>query len=169
MSGTVAGSKALLSGLARWTTRTTIGALAVFGAAGIAFHGLLGFERSSFPSTMPDDAGVVGSLPSPDHEYKAVVFNQNGGGAISPYCFDYISIVPAGTADKDAWAEQFSVFAASCGSLAFAMWGEDLKWKSSDELQIRFDPTTGARGISAMTIKGYAAGGKIRLSYAQKN
>ncbi|MEO9169282.1 MAG: hypothetical protein ABI230_12845 [Aestuariivirga sp.] len=160
---------AFFSRLVRWTMRILIGVLAVIGAAGVVAHGLVGFLQQAPSSLIRDDTTVIGSIVSPDHEYKAIIFNQDGGGGLSPYCIDYVSVVPEKIADKQAWGDNYSVFVASCGSLTDGHERDDVKWLSGKELQITFDADIGVKGVSAMTLKGYADRGAISVSYLQKS
>lgn len=145
-----------------------VGILAAIGALALIVLGLIWFVPSLLSKTMPDGASVVGSFLSPDRKYKAVVFNENGGGGFAPYCFDFVSVAPEAIADRDAWPEHFKVFTAACGSLMWAHWGDDIKWKSANALQITFDPTVGARGTK-MTLKGQSADGKVSIMFTSKN
>ena len=141
--------------------KLTFGALAFIGATYVLVYGFEWFMFSVPSEIVTDDTSIIRSFPTPNHEYKAVIFNQNGGGAWSPYCIDYLSVVPGSTADKDAWGDKYSVFIAGCGSLS------NLKWISEKELQITFDADKGVQSVSALTLKGYADHGKVSVSYLQ--
>jgi hypothetical protein len=147
--------------------------LAILGFVGIGVHALLwslssaAIQSAAIQSAMPSDASVVLVSPSPDKKFKAVVFNQNGGGAISPYCFDYVSVVGEHAAESAAWGEELSVFVASCE--AFGDWGKDIKWSSPSELQIRFDLEKGLSGINAMTLRDHAIGSSVSVRYLPKS
>jgi hypothetical protein len=114
-----------------------------------------------------ESQGVAQTLFSPDGKYKAVTFKEFGGGSISPYCFDYVSVVPAGIPDQAANYDKYRIYAGSCHSLGFCGNVEQeapiLHWMSASVLEIVFDPTKSANGISELTFRGSARSGNIRI------
>jgi hypothetical protein len=142
--------------------RSGVALLALVGAAMILWN-VPSFLHVMYRSTMPSGTDVRSSLASPDHRYKAVVFNANGGGGFSPYCIDTVTVVPFETPDKMAWGDNNMVFESDCAGF------EDIRWKSNDELELSFNATLAASGnIAAVTLKGYADSGKIKLTYTQR-
>jgi hypothetical protein len=123
-----------------------------------------------------DDAEVLKVVYSPNKQYKAVLFNENGGGAISPYCFDFISVVPASMADSSADKDSYRVYSGSCHHLGF-VYPKDLpphlenapllNWSSDSVLEITFDPTEAAVGIKELIFRGWADSGQIRVVHRQ--
>lgn len=114
---------------------------------------------------MPDDAFIVGIYLSPDNKHKAVVFKQIGGGGISPYCFHFVSVTNSELEDRLAWNNDKKVFAASCGALGSDKDLNGVEWMSSKELAITFDINLAIRRVSALTLKSYADGGQVHLTY----
>ncbi len=123
-----------------------------------------------------EDAEVLKVVYSPNKKYKAVLFNENGGGAISPYCFDFISVVPASMADSAANQDSYSVYSGSCHSLGFVYQkglpphlenAPLLSWSSDSMLEITFDPTEAAVGIKELIFRGWADSGHIRVVHRQ--
>ena len=140
---------------------------AIVGALGILVHGgsyLLHHLR------VGEFAEQVGKeFPSPDGNFKAVLFNANGGGAISPYCYDAISVVQAGTqANGNSKSER--VYLAGCHAFVDKLTnnrtnGPKIRWLANDRLEITFSANQAAMGVSELTLKGWAAGGKVRMVY----
>lgn len=130
--------------------------------------------RTMFPSSA--DGGTGKAIYSPDGNFKAVQFNANGGGGISPYCFDYISVAPASVPDAATNQDSFRVYTASCHSLgfvqspgkpAFHVNAPLIKWLSNSVLEITFDPTMAASGINEFVLRGWASTGQIRVVHHQ--
>lgn len=95
-----------------------------------------------------------------------MVFLSVGGGPATSYCGTSVYAVTMGTADADIEESQNLVYAASCGRMAEGHWSKNIRWKSANELEIAFDPTAAASGrLGNARIKGYAAGGRIHVSY----
>ena len=108
---------------------------------------------------------------SPNHKYIAVLLGENGGGAISPYCFDYVSVIPASKKIEVAKSEDFHVYEASCHSLGVlhtkngskTIGAPLVKWKSSTELEIIFDKRLASMGISHFIFTGQADEGRVKV------
>jgi hypothetical protein len=118
----------------------TVSLFAIVGALGILVHGgsyLLHHLR------VGEFAEQVGKeFPSPDGNFKAVLFNANGGGAISPYCYDAISVVQAGTqANGNSKSER--VYLAGCHAFVDKLTnnrtnGPKIRWLANDRLEITY-------------------------------
>lgn len=130
----------------------------------------------SFAEVGVKDAGVKEAIYSPDGKFKAVLFNENGGGAISPYCFDFISVAPASMPDAATNRDSYRVYSAGCHSLGFVhspgeppfLVGAPLvRWNSNSVLEITFDPTMAASGIKEFILRGWDVAGQIRVVHRQ--
>ncbi len=141
-------------------------ALAVLGLIVIVVSG--GAWMMSRSDARRADADVVESIPAPDGRYKAVVFNENGGGAISPYCFDSVYVSKGDRPDEQAWDDANLVVNGACGVLVGKP-GESIRWTSPGELRIAIDSTVGSRGISTLRLSGYAMAGQVRIVFADRN
>lgn len=117
---------------------------------------------------MPDDAFTTGSYLSPDNQRKAVVFIQAGGGGISPYCSQSISVIASEMEDKLAWGSDYTVFTSSCGSVGSDENIDGVKWVSVKQLSITFDVNVGISGISALMLKNHADEGQVRVIYVPR-
>lgn len=86
------------------------------------------------------------SFYSPDKRYKAVLFNINGGGGISPYCVNTISVVPSNIPDSIACRPENIVYLADCHSVGIQHTKDSfyhvndpiIRWISNKELGITF-------------------------------
>lgn len=144
-------------------------ALAVLGLIVIVSGAAWMLSRSDAPSGAQwADAWVVESIPAPDRRYKAVVLNENGGGGISPYCFDSVYVSKGDRPDEQAWDDANLVVNGGCGVLV-GEWGERIRWTSPTELRIAIDPTVGSRGIATMRLHGYAMSGQVKIVFAARN
>ena len=145
--------------LARWAKNC----LATIGALSIIVHG----GSYLIHHLASDEVGV--EIPSPDGKYKAVLFKEYGGAAGAGYCYDAISVVAAG-GKVDSNDESQRVYLAGCHSLVDPLTnnhtnGPEIKWLANNRLQIRFSANQGARGVSQLILKGFAASGQIYMAY----
>lgn len=111
-------------------------------------------------------------LYSPDQRYMAVHSTASGGGAISPYCFDYVSVFPAYVGTAGADSKEFRVYEGACHSLGFATSSNELpthvdapqlKWINANEIEITFDRARASDGIKKFVFLSQADNGRIRI------
>lgn len=103
------------------------------------------------------------SIYSPDKKNKAVFFMSTGGGGISPYCVNVISVVPANTPDYIAWDSENNVYVADCHPIGvqhtkdseYNVYDPIINWKSNEELGVTF--------VQARVWKTLSSDGKIRI------
>jgi hypothetical protein len=159
-----------LAGIKRWLLL----GLAIIGALYIAS---LIVPRVLRPSPKPvKEDSVRNIVYSPDGKFKAVLFNENGGGGISPYCFDFISVVPASVPNPTANQDSYRVYEASCHTLGF-MKSQDgrrmmvgaplIHWSSNSVLEITFDPKMAASGINNFIFRVWAVKGQVQIVHRQ--
>lgn len=119
-----------------------------------------------------DEVFVGKPLYSPDHKHKAILFSENGGGAISPYCFDYVSVVPVSVEDTKANTKAFHVYEGACHSLGFSHSNDKapvlenaplLNWKNDAELEVTFDRQKASVGINRFLFISQADDGRVRV------
>jgi len=148
----------------RWVVR----GLVTIGAIWVGTHGFI-WVANATRIYLGFDKPPAASFSSPDGEFKAVVFVSMGGGPATSYCDTSIYVVASATPAADIREDRHLVYAASCGGLSEGHWEQNIRWTSESQLEIAFDPSVGARGSTGeMTIKGYAAGGKVRIGYLFK-
>jgi hypothetical protein len=159
-----------LAGVKRWL----ILGLAVIGTLYIASLSVPRVLRAlSAPVT---EDSILNIAYSPDGKFKAVLFNENGGGGISPYCFDFISVVPAAVPNPAANQDAYRVYEAGCHTLGFKK-SEDgqrmmvgaplIHWSSNSVLEITFDPTMAASGINEFIFRGSGVKGQVQIVHHQ--
>ncbi len=132
--------------VARFIQQALIGALALTGALYLGFHAVVWMI---FPSdTAPSSAEIVSSILAPDGQHKAVIFFLAGPG-FAPGPHQYIGVVAAAQADVTAWAARNKVFQSDCAALGetYDEMKKSVAWKSSQTLQVSFDPNRGCASI----------------------
>lgn len=131
----------------------TFGSLAIIGVMAIVWHGVLPLFH--------EKAYAHKTLLSPSGKYKAVLFNWNGGGGLSPYCYNSISVVPAAVSDDAANHEGFRVYSGGCHAVGDSDYAPTIKWLSDVELEITYDLAQAVHGVSSVGLKGSAASGQV--------
>jgi hypothetical protein len=144
--------------VARILFRVLLWLFAIAGLLGLIVHWLRWDQKNRLPS----DAGVRGVVGSPDGRYKAIIFVQDGGGGLSPYCFQRVAVVEVQTAPENSWNESSTVFEGSC------IPDVDVTWISRSRLKIVFNPTLVSQGIAAARLKADAMGTKVHVTYGLK-
>jgi hypothetical protein len=123
--------------------------------------------------TPSDETYIRKPLYSPDGKYAAVVFSESGGGAISPYCIDVVSIVPASLTRAQAYARHFRVYEGACHSLGFfypvqglptLLNAPLLKWSSSHELEITINPKQATLGVNRLLLAAHSDDGLVQIT-----
>ena len=103
----------------------------------------------------------------------AVVFSESGGGGISPYCFDDVSVVPASLTPTQAYARRFRVYEGACHTLGFfypvhgrptLMNAPLLKWSNPRELEITIDPRQAAQGANKVLLAAHNDDGLVQIT-----
>lgn len=142
----------------------------------LAAVGFVNVVGSAFSRIHPGVSDVGGSellsIPSPDGAYKAVLFNENGGGAISPYCVDRIVVVAASETVRRV-VDAPVVYQAACMTFRDPTTnnrtnGPAIDWVSDRQLRITFSPTQGSAGADEL-LRGYADRGRVRIVYSSRD
>jgi hypothetical protein len=134
---------------------TALWTFGLFGFLGAIVHGVR-WWKDTHP---PDDANVVAVTKSQDGHYSAVIFMHAGGGALAPFCIEYVSVVDSGILPKDAWERNKSVFTSSCNAQM------SLRWITDRQLEITFNPTLAAEGVDTARLRRYADSGHVEITY----
>jgi len=133
----------------------------------------LAYRWNHWDDTVSEDIYIGKPLYSPDQKHKAIVFSASGGGAISPYCFDYVSVVPASLEVERSIKRKFRVYEGGCHSLGFSFLDGKppalenaplLKWNSSTEIELTFDRNQAVRGINKFLFVTEADEGRIKVT-----
>jgi hypothetical protein len=94
---------------------------------------------------------------SPDHKYKAVAYNSNGGGGISPYCIDTVAVLPSKLSDELGKNDQYLVYVGGCHTTGYIhtkyeqtlpLMAPLLYWSSNNRLEITFDEANAKSGAN---------------------
>ncbi len=129
------------------------GCLAITGVVAVIWHGL-------FPLLHGKSNGHKVFL-SPSNKYKAILFNWNGGGGLSPYCYNSISVVPTTVSDDAADNDRYSVYSGGCHAVGDSDYAPTIKWLSGVELEITYNLTQAVHGIDHVALKGSADSGQV--------
>ena len=132
-----------------------VGSLAIVGVVSIVTHVILPLFR--------EKPYAEKSFLSPSRQYKAVLYNWNGGGGLSPYCINSISVVPSALSDSNASEDSYAVYTGACHAVGDSDYAPAIKWLSDNQLEITFDPTLAARGVNKAILRGYAVSGRIQI------
>jgi hypothetical protein len=142
--------------LRRFLSTILLLSFALIGAVAVFYHAYVWWaERGK----MPDEMSVQHNLTSPDATHSAIVFTEAGGGGISPFCEELISVVPANVGEQAAWPSSNWVFSGDCGSL------NHVSWLSKDRLLVTLNRSLAQRGGSDLSIHGFGDGSKVKISY----
>ncbi len=124
-------------------------------------------------SAPPDDVFAGTPVYSPDRQYMAILFTQSGGGAMAPYCFSKVSVIPASVLPSNAYARKFRVYEGYCHQLGFTYRPNRspklesaplLEWRSPRELKITFDPRQAPLGITKFLFVDHADNGHVKIA-----
>jgi hypothetical protein len=143
----------------------TVYILALVGAfeiATIVLPHLVGMEPSS-----PNGGELVAkTFPSPSGKYKAIVFTNTGGGAISPSCFQRVSVAPTEMKDSDVEREaKHEVYSGTCDSFANHDSAPKLEWTTETSLRIEFPINATAISPIKVSLKKSDASNTVSVSF----
>jgi hypothetical protein len=142
---------------------TLVVLLAIIG--GIAV--IIWFMPKNHPATPPPEH--IRFFPSPDAKFKAAVLMFAGGGALSPYCYEKVSIVPAAAPDRDAAESRFEVYSGPCDSFSsrdnIIEQSPMFEWLSNTELRMTISINSTAMAPRALWLRKQDASGKIRIEF----
>ncbi|KAA0121621.1 hypothetical protein CIW48_22770 [Methylobacterium sp. P1-11] len=105
--------------MVRLAARILTIALALVGLGTVA-----GWVWSSLRGAKPAPNNIT-VVASPDGSFKAALASWNGGGAIAPFCYDRVFVVPTAVPNDRRADDKNLVFAGECASF------EDLSNASS--------------------------------------
>lgn len=129
---------------------------------------LLGWLVIPAKSPAPyDKDSLLWQKASPDGRRRAIAFHEAGGGGVSPYCFEYVSVVELDRTDAEAFKADFRIYEGSCGGLRGTKQDFKVEWLSNTRLLVGFDPTVAARDISKVSLRGHDHTGAVKIEYSQ--
>lgn len=114
----------------------------------------------------PNNVAVVAS---PDQEFKAVLASWNGGGAIAPFCYDRVFVVPKETVADQAMDDENVVFEGDCGSFALKDGvinsSPELSWREARVLVVRFSTNGTALMLKKFRLRRLVAHGQVVVEF----
>lgn len=137
----------------RKVLRFVVGALAFVGLLNIGLWAHARFSRET-----PD---YVTDLPSPDGQYKAVLATWGGGGAISPYCYERLTVVSAKASQEEMIAGDNMVFESECTTGG----SPSTTWQGNDTLQVGFALSESYAAPSTIKFRRKDASGRIAIKF----
>ena len=117
----------------------------------------------------PPAPNAIRSASSPDGAFKAVLASWDGGGALAPYCYDRVFVVPQATAAEQAVDEENVVFDGACASFApkdgRALNSPELSWREGRVLVVRFSTNATAAAPATFHLRRLVAHGQVGVEF----
>ncbi|PZM10658.1 hypothetical protein, partial [Rhizobium tubonense] len=146
--------------------RVVTAGLAVIGFGTILFL-LLGFALDGGTSAFEPDATTF--VTSPSGTVKAVLTTWTGGGAISPYCYDRLTVVPVGTPPDKESASDTAVFEAECATFALRDGiienSPSVLWEGDKKLRVKFSISEAVIVPASVKLRKQDASGQIAVEF----
>lgn len=139
--------------------------LALVGAFKIAAIALPHLLSNGSPTSRSGEL-LTKEVASPSGRHKAIVFTNADGGAISPYCYQRISIALATVKISDVeLLPKHEVYSGPCDSFANHEASPKLQWTTDSSLRIEFPINSTATSPSAVSLKKSDASNTIAVSF----
>ena len=107
----------------------------------------------------------VKSFPSPDGIYSAEVFEEVGGGAISPFCFVLVAIHPKDVnLIKYKDYEKYQVYSDDCDSFKESS-SPKIFWIENRTVEINFATTLAQHMSRKMLIRSLDLSGQVKVKF----
>lgn len=119
------------------------------------------------PLLMKDEPDSVTSIPSPDGTYKAILSEWAGGGAISPYCYKRLTVVPVLMPVAKQSSSKMAVFAADCTGDVLSS-GENfpsVHWESNTRLKVKFSIADTTVSPTDFTLRKQDETGDVAIEF----
>lgn len=110
----------------------------------------------------PNDLTLVAS---PDRSFKAALASWDGGGAVAPFCYDRVFVVPAAVPDNGLADDKNLVFAAECASFGDHSRAPSLSWRTPRILLVKFSISGTATAPATLRLRRLAADGKVEVEF----
>lgn len=119
-------------------------------------------------ATLPDLTARKVGVRSPNDEYRAVIQTWAGGGALSPYCYEAILIVPARVNLANMHdAQSYEVYSGSeCDSFADHSSSPEITWDGDRTLKVRISINRTAMSEHTVRLRKRAASGAVSIKFA---
>ncbi|PDT02135.1 hypothetical protein CO666_21530 [Rhizobium chutanense] len=127
---------------------------------------LLGFALDGGSMGEADGATFV---TSPNGSFKAVLTTWTSGGAISPYCYDRLTVVPVGVPTDKTSASDMAVFEAECATFALRDGmienSPSITWEGDEKLKVKFSISGSALEPATVKLRKQDASGRIAVGF----
>ena len=141
--------------------KIVIGVLAVIGCVAIF--------RFVLPSTKKDKPDSVAVTPSPSGSYKAVLTTWAGGGGISPYCYNRLTVIPTAATTNSESATAMAVFEGECATFPLRNGAVEnspsIHWESDTKLKVRFSINGTALFPATVKLRKQDASGRVAIEF----
>lgn len=145
-----------------------VGKLVVIALALIGAFSLLVLAKKNEAAPYGGDAHVRFFL-SPDSSMKAALVTYAGGGAISPYCWSQVSVVPSSGSEAEAQDKKFAVFTGGCDGFSVRDGRVEpsprVEWLSNSELKVTSSINSTLLTPATVTMKKRDASGRVTIRY----
>lgn len=145
--------------MVRLAIRILTSALALVGLGTV-----VGWVWPSLPSasSAPDKLTVIAS---PDGSFKAALASWDGGGAIAPFCYDRVFVVPAAVPNDRLADDKNLVFAGACATFEDHSNAPTLTWRGPSELLLKFSTLETASAPATLRLRRLAADGQVEVEF----
>lgn len=110
----------------------------------------------------PDNLTVVAS---PDGSFKAALASWDGGGAIAPFCYDRVFVVPAAVPNDRIADDKNLVFAGECATFKDRSNAPNVTWHGPRALLVRFSTMRTANAPATLRLRRLAADGQVEIEF----
>ncbi|WP_143540344.1 hypothetical protein [Rhizobium chutanense] len=108
-------------------------------------------------------------VTSPNGSFKAVLTTWTSGGAISPYCYDRLTVVPVGVPTDKTSASDMAVFEAECATFALRDGmienSPSITWEGDEKLKVKFSISGSALEPATVKLRKQDASGRIAVGF----
>ncbi|PZU80193.1 MAG: hypothetical protein DI528_22705 [Shinella sp.] len=135
------------------TLRLVVAALAIVGFFNVVIWANQRFNR--------EEPEYVSALPSPDGKYKAVLATWAGGGGISPYCHERLTVVSAKASQEEMISGDNMVFESECMTGG----SPSITWEGNEALQVGLAVSEGQIEPSTIKLRRKDTSGRIAIGF----
>lgn len=114
------------------------------------------------------DDYYINLYPSPSGHMKAALVTRSGGGAISPYCTETLTVVPSSASEIEMAAEKFEVYSTDCDTFADHSASPTVEWISNEMLRISFSINGTAVSMRTVQLKKQDLSGRILIEFTAR-
>lgn len=139
--------------------------IAAFAIIGLVTTGLWALRLSS---GTPKPEYITSTL-SPSGKYKATLATWAGGGGLSPYCYDQLSVSEASLPQEMAIADNLTVFAGECSTFrpqnGVSENSPILRWDEDSRLRVTLSIDRTALFPATVKLRKQDASGAVAVEF----